>query len=69
MKDSAAITAKLVPMMETLPQVEAIKFGNTSGRSYLLTRHENTWMTRTTSPDRPGEIRWQEWVNGQPREL
>lgn len=66
MEDTVSVTAKLIPMMENLPQVGAIKFGDTSGRSYLLTRNENIWMTRTTSPDKPGEILWQEWVNGQP---
>ncbi|MBI9090554.1 MAG: putative DNA binding domain-containing protein [Desulfobacterium sp.] len=68
MEDTASVTAKLIPMMENLPQVGAIKFGETSGRSYLLSRNENIWMTRTTSPDKPGEILWQQWVNGQPME-
>jgi hypothetical protein len=66
MGDMPSVTAKLMPMMENLPQIEAIKFGDTSGQSYLLTRNENIWMTRTTSQDAPGEIRWQQWMNRQP---
>ncbi len=65
MEDTGSVTAKLIPMMENLPQVGAIKFGDTSGLSYLLTRNENTWMTRTTSPDKPGDTLWQQWENGQ----
>lgn len=34
MEDTASVTAKLIPMMENLPQIAAIKFGEMSGRSY-----------------------------------
>ncbi|MCP4118238.1 MAG: hypothetical protein GY737_23130 [Desulfobacteraceae bacterium] len=69
MEDTASVTAKLIPIMENLSQVGGIKFGETSGRSYLLTRNDKIWMTRTTSPDKPGEILWQQWVNGKPLEM
>lgn len=68
MDDTVSLTAKLIPMMENLPQIDAIKFAEASGRSYLLTSDENIWMTRTTSPDEPGKISWKQWVNEHPVE-
>ncbi|SCY48318.1 RNA-binding domain-containing protein [Desulfoluna spongiiphila] len=65
MDDIASITAKLIPMMENMPQAAAVKFGDTDGRSYLLTANENIWITRTVTPKRPGVTTWKQWVNGQ----
>ena len=64
MDDAASITAKLIPLMENLPQVGAIKFGNTTGRFYLLVREEDRWVTRTIAPRKRGEILWQAWDKG-----
>jgi len=65
LNDVDSMTTKLIPMMENLPQVAAIKFGNTRGRSYLLSRNKNIWVTRTTSPGKEGVITWQKWAGGQ----
>lgn len=62
MENSGAITEKLVPVLENLPQVTAIKMGAASGHSYLIAKENNTWTIRTRTPERPKTILVSGWA-------
>jgi len=57
-KNIKAITVKLIPMLEDLSNVSSIIIADSEGRSYLLTRKDNVWLTRFVDRNKSEEKAW-----------
>ncbi|TNE88806.1 MAG: serine/threonine protein kinase [Deltaproteobacteria bacterium] len=62
LEDVAALNARLIPVLESMPQVSSALIGNSDGEEVLLLEDGETWRNRITrARDEPGSVRWLRW--------
>jgi hypothetical protein len=58
--DPAALSARFIPVLQTMPKASALVIGDSDGRSYYLSRDGEAWLSRSLDADGRGS--WQLWT-------
>ncbi|MEA3411292.1 MAG: putative DNA binding domain-containing protein [Pseudomonadota bacterium] len=61
--NTAALTKRLIPTMEEMPQISGVILADSDGSEYLLIHEDEQWLTRTTTQSAAGDaqLHWVQW--------